>query len=280
MKYLLRVCTRNISARFLYILRLFDRITFSYWDDQPNERLENDDQIDVLAAFELAKSNINNSILEKINDWGITPPSNFINQLGYITQSSKKKTPLNIDHGYLLYGIVSKIAQHRKKINIFETGTARGFSSVVMSRACADNECLLNLITLDVLPHNIPIYWNSITDLDGKRSRKNLLRDYQKYTDSITFIQANTRINLDRIHVDRINFAFLDGAHKYEDIIKESSYVVQRQEVGDVILYDDYNETMFPGIVKGVNEICEAHNYNLTILGGKDGRFYAICEKM
>jgi len=149
-----------------------------------------------------------------------------------------------------------------------------------MSRACADNECFLNLITLDVLPHNKPIYWNSITDLDGKKSRKDLLRDYQEYTDDITFIQANTRINLERIQVDRINFAFLDGAHKYDDIMKESSFVVQRQKVGDIILYDDYNETIFPGIVKGVNEICESHNYNLTIVGGKDGRFYAICEKM
>ena len=57
--------------------------------------------------------------------------------------------------------------------------------------------------------------------------------------------------------MERINFAFLDGAHSYEDVLFEFNIIEKHQEQGDVIVFDDYNEKLFPGIVKAVDKISE-----------------------
>ena len=59
-------------------------------------------------------------------------------------------------------------------INILETGTARGFSSIIMSRVLINKKVSKGSIyTLDILPHNVKMYWNCISDpINGKVTRR------------------------------------------------------------------------------------------------------------
>ena len=59
---------------------------------------------------------------------------------------------------------------------IVETGTARGFSSICMSKALIDANTNGKIYTVDILPHDTKMYWNCIDDHDGMKSRKELLK--------------------------------------------------------------------------------------------------------
>ena len=51
------------------------------------------------------------------------------------------------------------IAIERKLKTIVETGTARGFSSICMSKALIDQKKSGKIISLDCISHNEKIFW-------------------------------------------------------------------------------------------------------------------------
>ena len=59
----------------------------------------------------------------------------------------------------------------------------------------------------------------------------------------------------------------------------EFDMVRQRQEAGDVIVFDDYNPAQFPGIIRGVDEGCERWGYSKDVFGDSLGRSYVIARK-
>tara|TARA_B100000315_G_C14154142_1_gene397057 strand:+ start:73 stop:357 length:285 start_codon:yes stop_codon:yes gene_type:complete len=84
---------------------------------------------------------------------------------------------------------------------------------------------------------------------------------------------------LDKLEVSRIHFAFLDGSHNHEDVKFEISYVSFRQKKGDIIFFDDFQESYFPGIVKAVQELESEGSYMVKTISVNDQRGYAIAEK-
>ena len=76
-----------------------------------------------------------------------------------------------------------------------------------------------------------------------------------------------------------MHIAFLDGSHTYDDVMFEFNQIKSFQFSGDIIIFDDYNENQFPGLVKAVDEICLNLGYTrLEILAGKN-RGYIIATK-
>ena len=70
---------------------------------------------------------------------------------------------LNFFHGRLLYSVLSKYLKDLTEIgsiSIFETGTARGFSSICMAKALIDMNSPGFITTIDSIPHENKIYWN------------------------------------------------------------------------------------------------------------------------
>ena len=203
------------------------------------------------------------------------------NQLQVVIKSSN----LNYAHGRIVYAALSKYLRENKmnsdKINILETGTARGFSALCMAKALQDGNKIGTIYTHDVLPHELPIYWNSMTDhTQGPITRAQLMSPWeeiiQKY---IVFITGDTSITLSSLSLPRMHFAFLDGAHSYDDVIFEFSVVSNKQKPGDVIIIDDYNVLLFPGIVQAINDISDAGEYDIKILNQSGERQYAIAYK-
>ncbi len=100
-------------------------------------------QYPIIDAFEKKyKFNIN-------KDW--------FENLALNTQVVIKRSEINYQHGRLLYSLLMNyISNQSKKMNyiqIFETGTARGFSAICMARALIDSRINGNVTTIDILPH-------------------------------------------------------------------------------------------------------------------------------
>ena len=207
---------------------------------------------------------------------------NFINDLALLTQITKKSTELNFNHGFLLHEYLKKYLSNsnEKKIYIVETGTARGFSSIVMSYLLSKYDIEYEIHTIDILPHKTKMYWNCISDpINGKVSREELLIDYKKYVKNIYFHEGQSKDVLKKLNLDRVHFAFIDGEHDYSDIKHEYEYVKKRNSKGDIIFCDDYIHGRFDGIVKFINEIKNQNLYKVDVQDSNPDRGYAILER-
>lgn len=224
-----------------------------------------------------------NKMQKFINNSFSKDESCFINNLAKLTQVVIKTSPLNFNHGYVLFYNLKKylLKKNYKNITIFETGTARGFSSIIMSKALKDAGIEnYKIFTIDVIPHNKKIYWNCISDpIHGKVSRQELLKNYKDYTSDIKFLNGQSIDIVKKLNLNRINFAFLDGAHDYENVKYEFKYVKERQQPGDIIIFDDVTPGQFDGIVKLVNEIMHKNLYTIKLINFDNARQYAVAIK-
>jgi predicted O-methyltransferase YrrM len=217
------------------------------------------------------------------HETGFAIDREWMDDLALLTQVVIKQSDICYQHGRLLYATLSQyMAQHPDgSINILETGTARGFSSLCMAKALKEKQQAGKILTFDVLPHHTKMYWNCIADGQGPQTRAELLHSYQPLIDDyVLFHQGDTKIELDKIEIPRIHFAFLDGQHTYDYAMYEFNYVTKRQKPGDILFFDDYTPQFFPGIVRAVDEICDRHGYSRKIIPLSEQRGYAITQKL
>jgi predicted O-methyltransferase YrrM len=236
-----------------------------------------------MDIWEKAKRKSYSVIDEYEKNLGFNIDTEWVHNLAFHTQVVIKKSEICYQHGRLLYATLSDYVGRDffHSINILETGTARGFSALCMAKALADQNKEGRIITIDQLPHNVKMYWNCIDDNDGAKSRAQLLFDYSdliRY--HIWFLEGKSEDILSRLELSRIHFAFLDGGHEYEDVKFEIDHVVPRQKKGDIIFFDDYQESYFPGIVKAVEELEKDGSYRMNTIAVSEQRGYAIAEKL
>ncbi len=206
----------------------------------------------------------------------------WFNNLALTTQVVIKKSSINFQHGKILYYELQKYLEQNDNnfVNILETGTARGFSSICMSRALNDKDTKGKITTIDILPNDKRIYWNSISDLEGKKTRTELLNQWSDMLVNIDFIQGSSKKVLNNLNIDRVNFAFLDGAHNSNTVNFEFNWVKKRQKKNDVIIFDDYNTKDFLGIVELVKKIEIEKIYKVEKIFSEENRGYAIAYKL
>lgn len=206
----------------------------------------------------------------------------WLGELALHTQVVIKRSALCWQHGRVLYSALRRYLSGRDDhaVTIWETGTARGFSAICMARALADHQRAGRIVTFDIIPHRTEMFWNCIDDVDGPKTRSDLLQPWRDLVaEYVLFQQGDTRVELPKVTAERVNFAFLDGAHTYEDVQFEFEQIRDLQEPGDVIVYDDYTPEHFPGIVRAVDEICRAHRYEAKHLQAAEARGYVVAIK-
>jgi len=208
----------------------------------------------------------------------------WLDELALHTQICIKNSELCYQHGRVVYSALATYLDNLQNttngITVLETGTARGFSATCMAKAMEDKGVFGNIFTFDLLPHKVPIYWNIIDDLEGKKSREQLLSPWSDLiSQRVRFIQGDTRITLKAVNLARVNFAFLDGGHTYEHVRREFDLVQELQQSGDVIVFDDYTKGVFDGLIKAVDDGCIAFGYDKTVVQAHEGRGYVIAVK-
>lgn len=236
-----------------------------------------------LKLFNNIKDNVAKEIEELESSTGYIIEKSWIDKLALHTQIVKKKNPLNYHHGRLLYSLLRHYINKNKDfqlINILETGTARGFSSICMSKALNDANKIGKIYTIDMISNNKKIYWNCIDDWEGKKTRLELLQNWKKEIENIIFLTGDCNYVLNNFYINRINFAFLDAQHDYSSIENEFNYVNNRQFKGDIIIFDDVNIKEFPQISKFVRDLEKKKTYKLNIISSSENRSYCIAIKL
>ena len=112
------------------------------------------------------------------------------------------------------------------------------------------------------------IYYKYIVRLDpySKESVEKLL---SKHKDNINIIKGNSNKVLKEISLDRFDFVFLDGGHKYETVLNDLKSLTKVVINKGVILCDDYDLTYAPGVKKAIDEYVLLNNFNLRILSSR-----------
>lgn len=206
----------------------------------------------------------------------------WLDRLALRTQIVVKKSELSYQHGRLAYSTVAALARQHDSINIVETGTARGFSALCMARALNDAGKDGKIVTFDVIPHDVPMYWNCIADHEGggRQSRRDLLIDYAPLLERyVIFHQGDTKLEMPKVSMPRVHLAFFDGVHTRDYVTFEFHSVRARQQPGDVVFFDDYTPGQFGGVVEAVDEICATYGYDKEVIRTGDKRAYVIATK-
>ena len=119
------------------------------------------------------------------------------------------------------------------------------------------------------------IYYKYIIRLDPY-SVDSVLRLLKKFQKNVNIIKGNSNKVLKEINVDKFDYVFLDGGHKYETVKKDLENLTQIVNNNGTILCDDYDLSYAPGIKKAIEDFVSEKNFNLKIL---NSRFAEITKR-
>jgi len=236
-----------------------------------------------LQLGEYAKNYDHSQFLEEIEQYfGFLYKKDEMDYIGIHLQVVDKgqhgSKPMYL-HGYVLSSALNKYINDNKEnltdLTILETGTARGFSAIVMAKMLEKYNLNGIIHTTDLIPHDTPQFENCLKAalLQRHISRVECIQEWSNISEKyIQFHSGDSTQILNNLNLNRIHFAFLDGAHYYENVKHELEYVCNRQLSGDVIVCDDYTLTQFPGICKAIDEFLGKDLYNYKVFYGNDGR--------
>jgi len=242
-----------------------------------------------LKLSEFAKTfNYGPILTELKEEFGWLYDKEEMDDIGLKLQISIKKSKPMYLHGYVLtsclYDYLRKIDSNVEEICILETGTARGFSSICMAK-------MLDLFNRKGTIHTIDMcntFDNCLkaAELNRKITINESVEEWKDIVDKyINFIKGNSSGELVKLNnkLERIHFAFLDGAHTYDKLQEELLYVEKKQISGDIIVCDDYTKKQFPQLCKAMDDFLKKNTYSHKIFYGNDGtkkRGYVCMKKI
>ena len=229
---------------------------------------------DYYKLSEFAKNFNYGPILEELKEYfNYLHDKNEIDDIGLKLQICIKDSLPMYLHGYVITSALYKYLHNNSHddITILETGTARGFSSICMAKILEKFNKKGNIFTIDRINK-----WNNClkcAELNREITTNECVEEWCDLVDKyINFVNGDSNekiIALDK-KIDRIHFAFLDGAHYYKDLKNELEFTESKQQVGDIIVCDDYTKAQFPEICKAIDEFLNKYNYESKIFYGND----------
>ena len=209
-----------------------------------------------------------------------------VNYIKYWRKSSLKKKE---DGNFLLNHIRQKKPKNFLEIGVFHGVTSRNVCELLYSFYGNDfkftgidlfvnNETLLKDEYIPKIKFSNPlktIYYKYIIRLDPY-SVDSVLRLLKKFQKNVNIIKGNSNKVLKEINVNKFDYVFLDGGHKYETVKKDLENLTQIVNNNGTILCDDYDLSYAPGVKKAIKDFVVEKNFNLKIL---NSRFAEITKR-
>ena len=209
-----------------------------------------------------------------------------VNYIKYWRKSSLKKKE---DGNFLLNHIRQKKPKNFLEIGVFHGVTSRNVCELLYSFYGNDfkftgidlfvnNETLLKDEYIPKIKFSNPlktIYYKYIIRLDPY-SVDSVLRLLKKFQKNVNIIKGNSNKVLKEINVNKFDYVFLDGGHKYETVKKDLENLTQIVNNNGTILCDDYDLSYAPGVKKAIEDFVSEKNFNLKIL---NSRFAEITKR-
>ena len=209
-----------------------------------------------------------------------------VNYIKYWRKSSFKKKK---DGNFLLNHIRLKKPKNFLEIGVFHGVTSRNVCELLYSFHGNDfkftgidlfvnDETLLKDEYIPKIKFSNPlktIYYKYIIRLDPY-SVDSILRLLKKFQKNVNIIKGNSNKVLKEINVNKFDYVFLDGGHKYETVKKDLENLTQIVNNNGTILCDDYDLSYAPGVKKAIEDFVSEKNFNLKIL---NSRFAEITKR-
>jgi len=166
-----------------------------------------------------------------------------------------KVNPPNWQHGRVIYTALRTYLSTRSNlspVNCLDIGTAKGFSALCAAQALVDGGAAGGQVTsVDVIDPNAKVLRNSIADCGGTTTLYELLAPFRGlHSGRVTFLWTPGVQWLEGSK-ERIHFAFVDGKHKQDVVLRELTLLASRQEAEDIVIADD---VQIPGVAQAVLE--------------------------
>ena len=176
-----------------------------------------------------------------------------------------KRKPKNFLEIGVFHGVTS-----RNVCDLLEKIHGKDFSFTGIDLFSTDNE----IVKEEIIPQTKfsnplkTIYYKYVVRLDpySKESVEKLL---SKYKENVNIIKGNSNKVLKEISLDKFDYVFLDGGHKYETVLSDLKSLRNVVINKGIILCDDYDLTYAPGVKKAIDEYVLLNNFNLKILNSR-----------
>ena len=145
---------------------------------------------------------------------------------------------------------------------VFEIGTFRGASTVLLARHAPEDAIIL---TLDLPPHDVATRFAIDNgDITGKpftvgeyyRESPYATKVRQLFGDSATFDYSPYSHNVD--------FVFVDGNHAYDNVKVDSQNAFALLKPGGTIIWDDYHPEWGVGVMRALHELRDRGLYRIA----------------
>tara|TARA_S200000501_G_C20650406_1_gene667197 strand:- start:112 stop:756 length:645 start_codon:yes stop_codon:yes gene_type:complete len=107
------------------------------------------------------------------------------------------------------------------------------------------------------------IFYNHIKkeNLNSKLSVENFLKNF---SNNIHLIKGDTRITLEKVPLDEIDFVFLDGGHSYETVLSDLKQLHSGMRDKTQIVCDDFSGiTKIESVEKAITNFADLNNLKL-----------------
>jgi len=185
-------------------------------------------------------------------NWGFAVSRQRLEHAARVLACPVKANPPNWQHGRIIYTVLRVYLRRHlsEHVTLYDIDTAKGFSAIVMSWAMKDASATGQIYSVDVIDPAARTLRNTIADCDGPSTLAEIHAGFPEAR-SIKFMQS-TGVNALSSNGRRVHFAFVDGKHKYEAVRVEGKLLHARQEMGDIIVFDD---VQIKGVQQAVDEL-------------------------
>lgn len=183
-----------------------------------------------------------------------------------------KLNPPNWQHGRVVYAMYrSYLASAHGPVTLLDIGTAKGFSALCALWALQDAGISGRVISLDVIDAKGTDRRNTVAECDGPKTLAQILEPWPE-SDVIEFKQSTGQKWLTG-HTALVHCAFVDGKHTFEAVSWEAALLAERQQSGDLVIFDD---VQIGPVAKAVRELTA---YSVAYLDVLPNRRYAIARR-
>ena len=183
------------------------------------------------------------------------------------------------EHGLLLYKLLSKrFASAHQSVVLLDVGTARGFSAIAMAKAMMDANLRGELYTIDIIGQDESRDWHVAKQqhdepLAGVQiARSNIWRQsYEEEAKVISPITGKSSEVLESWNYGDIDFAFIDGDHRYHAVKADLELLDALMADGGQIILDDYHTGVSATRIPLPSRIAHLTSYYLERCLGKIG---------
>lgn len=183
-----------------------------------------------------------------------------------------KANPPNWQHGRVLYALTRQyLTNATGPVQLLDIGTAKGYSALCLQWALKDARVHGRVTSVDVMEPMDAVRRNTVAEVDGLKTLHEILAPWPD-AQKIDFLCSTGQKWLSG-HPGRVHVAFVDGKHSYDAVSWEGALLGERQQTGDLVLFDDVQIEAVDMAVMGLK------GYTVRYVDVLPNRKYAIARR-